>query len=912
MRKKYLSALLFGALLMTSAGTFTSCKDYDDEINDLQEQINTVKTSLDELSEKLNNLGAGVTDFKYEGGKLILSTDKGTNFEVTLPEDKVGITKVEVKDGYLWIDGVKGDAIVTEGGEAIDVRVDENGILYINDVPQDLKDEVGSNVIVVDNGDGTYTLTVDESSYILPKASASVNVLITENENDYDGYYYFTNLDYPNPNFGGIYWGKADKYKGNWKGLKTVSKGQFLIGQINTVDVKVTPATFDLATTKLTLVNTLGEVAPVKVTPITVGKEGPAISGSRAADANGEWELSIEMDNTINAENIATAFAAKDASDNYKYKNVRYALAVDGNVVTDYKIIVDTQEEAETSPISSLSLIKAEFKNKGIVNTLINRLDKSEVNCKLPLGETTISLNTISVLNDDASKIYDAYIELTDQDKADAYGVEVEGMTIKASHSAGSLTDLPFKIHILDITGNEVVTDEFNVSFEASTESGVVIAPQTYTVMPTSTDEGAFVLVDLGETFTSLTAEDAHKISNREDDAVNWYTTTDARTFDVFGSAIEGGIARIKNSSRIMYYASKEDALKDALSGMALDKEGNPLAIKVAGGVASTIKTIKFAAIPVSSFKNDANIGTNNITIILEGEKDSRVNEIKRATTELTIALPTFDDVLEANASQNLWNEAKDTYTTRINGNSEISLVKPFISKKDANGVAFYDLNKADGSLKYELKYTDAAEKVQLIDITNANPKVLTGKLVTDNHELIHSIDVTSTLYPFGVSYKNLKVNKTFKIYMQSIFEGATLAYYNGGVKQETISLEEYKYISAGSKPNNKNQGLFISFDGEEHAYSFKAGVNSFTNGIEILGSIVNTDKPNNMASPNSDKAISPYIYLGEGATGELRPNAEGDALELVDVAGGTSGTIIFNFVDKMGVYVPVTISYKK
>ena len=39
MRKKYLSALLFGALLFASTGTFTSCKDYDDDINNLQEQI---------------------------------------------------------------------------------------------------------------------------------------------------------------------------------------------------------------------------------------------------------------------------------------------------------------------------------------------------------------------------------------------------------------------------------------------------------------------------------------------------------------------------------------------------------------------------------------------------------------------------------------------------------------------------------------------------------------------------------------------------------------------------------------------------------------------------------------------------------------------------------------------------------
>ena len=48
MRKKYLSALLFGALLLASAGTFTSCKDYDDDISNLQEQIDENEASLTE------------------------------------------------------------------------------------------------------------------------------------------------------------------------------------------------------------------------------------------------------------------------------------------------------------------------------------------------------------------------------------------------------------------------------------------------------------------------------------------------------------------------------------------------------------------------------------------------------------------------------------------------------------------------------------------------------------------------------------------------------------------------------------------------------------------------------------------------------------------------------------------------
>ena len=40
--------MLVGALLMASTGTFTSCKDYDDEIANLQEQVNQ-KASIEEL-----------------------------------------------------------------------------------------------------------------------------------------------------------------------------------------------------------------------------------------------------------------------------------------------------------------------------------------------------------------------------------------------------------------------------------------------------------------------------------------------------------------------------------------------------------------------------------------------------------------------------------------------------------------------------------------------------------------------------------------------------------------------------------------------------------------------------------------------------------------------------------------------
>ena len=46
MNKKFLSAILFGALMVTSTGTFVSCKDYEDDIEDLQSQIDGLKSTL--------------------------------------------------------------------------------------------------------------------------------------------------------------------------------------------------------------------------------------------------------------------------------------------------------------------------------------------------------------------------------------------------------------------------------------------------------------------------------------------------------------------------------------------------------------------------------------------------------------------------------------------------------------------------------------------------------------------------------------------------------------------------------------------------------------------------------------------------------------------------------------------------
>ena len=65
MNKKFLSAILFGALMVTSTGTFVSCKDYDDDIENLQGQISNLATKSD-VEAKLAQLQAALEAAKAE------------------------------------------------------------------------------------------------------------------------------------------------------------------------------------------------------------------------------------------------------------------------------------------------------------------------------------------------------------------------------------------------------------------------------------------------------------------------------------------------------------------------------------------------------------------------------------------------------------------------------------------------------------------------------------------------------------------------------------------------------------------------------------------------------------------------------------------------------------------------------
>lgn len=121
MRKKFLSTLLMGALVTASVGTFTSCKDYDDDINNLQTQIDGLRKSLDEI-KKLIESGSVITSVAPINNGVKVTMSNGKTFEITNGKDGANGTVWTINEQGYWVkdgqvteykalgkDGAKGD-----------------------------------------------------------------------------------------------------------------------------------------------------------------------------------------------------------------------------------------------------------------------------------------------------------------------------------------------------------------------------------------------------------------------------------------------------------------------------------------------------------------------------------------------------------------------------------------------------------------------------------------------------------------------------------------------------------------------------------------------------------------------------------------------------------------------------------
>ena len=736
---------------------------------------------------------------------------------------------VDGKD--LKVDG----KVIGQLGDTVEVKDNE---LYVNGKATGIK--VGKYAILENDADGMYTITLPDANgemktIKLPKATSGM-MSVTANEAT------FTAKSIATTAPDGIAWGKAPGAI-TWKGAKgNIAKGQLLLGRYTEGKVTVVPSSYNLGAQTLKLVASDGSVAPVTVTATA---DNDLIYGDRAASANGNWTVAITMDETVTADNIATAFATEVES---QAKNVKYALSVNGDLVTGYEFVIDTDETAETTALAATKIKVGGVEGTDAATTASNPLTISN----FKLGTNEIIIEDKDASNADAHKVYDAYLEIGDIDKAGRYGVTVNGMKITAADKAAK-QEIPFIVHILDVTGTET-KQYIKVTFVAATVEDEPIADQTYKLMP----EKNFV-IDLGNTFTGLTDEQADKVQGN----ITWAT--------------DGNFFKASISS-VTYYT--DAACKKQVTDLSS---------------AATIKTIKYAKIADSEIADAPKAGATKLTITLSDDAAAG-NEIKKVSANYTITLPSFDELAVVNTNA-LWNEAGTTLTARMgwkSNNATLSLSKAYTVKDGVKGLAIDDI-------EYVATYTTDDGAVTKLSVTDGEIADA-GGLIVEKKVKYNTLAATASI-ELVADIEDLTVSKDFTVTVKSIFEDAKIVYYKAGAAQSIATVGADNYIAPLTGAADKRTGLALVFNGKEIAV---AGTDMKIDGIKLTTSDPSDATEVKVEYKNTDASKGTVV----APTGTAA-DKDAKGVSITGMKSGEKGTLVVTFTDKNGVVTTSTIDYQ-
>ena len=150
MRKSFIKVMFFGALALSTA-TYVGCKDYDDDISNLQEQIDANKAGIAELKQKVDN-GNWVKSVEQIPGGFKVTFNDNKSYEIVSGKD--GAAGVAGKDGTI-------------------VTINEDGIWCIDGKPTEY------SAVVKDGVDGKSPFIKDGFWYFYQPTNAGA---ITEGE----------------------------------------------------------------------------------------------------------------------------------------------------------------------------------------------------------------------------------------------------------------------------------------------------------------------------------------------------------------------------------------------------------------------------------------------------------------------------------------------------------------------------------------------------------------------------------------------------------------------------------------------------------------------------------------------------------------------------------------------------------
>lgn len=539
MNKKYLSVILFGALMLGTTGTFTSCKDYDDDINNLQEQVDGIKADLEALQAQVD-AGKYVTNITKEGDGIVITwNDNSTSTIETIKGDKGDKVTIEIDETTKnWIiDGVD-TGICAEGKDGAAGQPGAAGNDGVNAKSPSISETTGNWVVyewneetqqydATDTGisaKGAQAYVVDMGNYYelnvaadkagstyttvkLPKTPTTITEVEVLGEvfPQPDGTYYLSTIDdlsgkTINYNFtlvdNTILSKTATKEWNAETGVKKLVEGQVL-STLNTTDllVRVAPAALDASQYSFKLVNSqMGEA------PITLGTP-TAFTGllTRASSSeSGLWTISTS------------------ANEGETYKNANEYIS-NFQTLTYGRRIAFALQEAEG--FTTAYELYFQYDNTIGLNANVMKLnDKYVANqpIEIPVGQ----VQTFTF--DEPGNVYDAHLDIDDATILRWGITDINGVSFKVGKLADEITTTTFDVTVHYVTLNgEVKTDVITVKPTQTLADVTTLASQNIEIQPydaknnknTKTYDLAPMFEALGTNGTTLWKADVETVS---------------------------------------------------------------------------------------------------------------------------------------------------------------------------------------------------------------------------------------------------------------------------------------------------------------------------------------------------------------------------------------------------------------
>ena len=783
MNKKFLSAILFGALMVSSTGTFVSCKDYDDDIDEINKELTDLKSKLSDLESKVNAGGAYVTKIESVDGGFKVSVSDGTSYNLTVASAAAG-SKVVIDDktGEISIDDKATGWFATtgEGEEAVDMTPyvkDGYWYLYDKTAKEFVKSEykaAGNAYAVVANG--ICTLNIPDAdgkmqTIQLPTTSAAITgvqfIDVTSGAVETTPAY-------------ALNYGVATKDNAKWDGPKgAITKDQLLVGTIEPLTLQVYPSSADLSNADIKLVGSDGTVAPVKVTATPF--EGVI---TKAASANGLWNLNIRPDETVTDKTIADAFKAET-------NNYAYALQINGNILTGY-----VSKVTPTDKSAAGALVAADVK--------YNAEELSSA--KVPFGETV-------TLEFDGTKAYDAYLTPKSASELELAGVTIDGKTMSftSTEKAAGKT-VKFTVNFVNFKGETGSAFNITVNFEGATvDPEAPVAAVKYT----ATDGVKPIIIDLGTTFTSLSAQTATALAAV---APTWNVISiDGKAVTADQSTANGKFAFAM--TQVKYYSD-------------LNADGTPKTEVTPINTADNLKKVKYAVFAHSDYQATAAPGAYvlNMTFV-DGE-----NELKKVVAPVTISVPTFTDLFTKVTS--VWNADKTVLNALLVGSADAAAAKQYVMTNafksvENSGADWNNLTLTPKQMSISGTPTDVATYT-----VSGSILAMADALLDANGAVRGNVTVDGTYLVKGK--KDLKVEvPAFAVNFMSPFNDAVLNFYKGGKVVDlnvAIASDGKGTIAKVEGVAGKEAGLQLVASSEKVAVSnamelfgAKAGESKFT-----------------------------------------------------------------------------------